>query len=164
MTRVRKIACKQRFSSGESGFSLVEILVVVAVVTIVAAITIPGVMGHLRVYRLDTAVSIISNKVREARMDAIKRNRVSTLRLDLAARTAQIRSTDNAGLEIDVGFPQRLPQNVILNAVGTVNISFDSLGRLPAGAQTFTIQETNSTMRKNISISPAGRVIVGPMY
>jgi Tfp pilus assembly protein FimT len=148
----------------EGGFSLPEILIVFLTVAIIVVIALPGSIRTLQLYRLDTGVSVIGNKLMETRMTAIKRNRTAWLRLDKTARTVVIRSTNSAGATIDVNFSESFPTGMILDESDSVEISFDSFGNSTAGSQTFTLQESNSNKRKDITISPAGKISVGNMY
>lgn len=148
----------------QKGFSLPELIIVLLVISILVVIALPKSIRQLQLYRLDTSVSVIGNKLMETRMNAIKRNRTSWIRLDKVAKTSQIRSTNSAGATIDVDFPERFPQGMILDAEDSIEISFDSMGRLSTTAPTITILETHSNKRKNITISPAGKISVGQMY
>lgn len=148
----------------QNGFSLSELLIVVSIIAILVTLTLPNGIRQLQLYRLDTSVSVISNKLMETRMDAIKRNRTSWLRIDKTAKTAQIRTTNSAGATIDVGFPESFPQGLDLDATNSVEISFDSMGRLSPGASSFILREINSNKRKNVSVSASGKTVVGQMY
>ena len=153
-----------RFIGKQGGFSLPELMVVLLIISILFVIALPQSIRQLQLYRLNTSVSAIGGKLMETRMNAIKRNRTTWLRLDKTAKTAQIKSTNAAAENIDISFPERFPQGMILDAPDSIDISFDSMGRLTGGTQTITIKETNSNKRKNITISPAGKITVGQMY
>ncbi len=153
----------QKFKK-EGGFSFPELLIVFLSIAILAVLSLPQSNRQLQLYRLDTGVSIISGKLMEARMEAIKRNRTTWLRLDKTAKTAQIKTTNTSAETIDVKSSESFPQGMILDASDSLEISFDSMGRLTTGTQTVTIRETNSGKRKDITISPAGKITVGQMY
>jgi Tfp pilus assembly protein FimT len=148
----------------QGGFSLPEILIVFLTVAIIVVIALPGIMQTLQLYRLDSSVSVIGNKLMETRMTAIKRNRTAWLRLDKTARTVVIRSTNSDGATIDVAMSESFPTGMILDESDSVEIRFNSFGNSTAGSQTFTLQESNSEKRKDITVSPAGKISVGNMY
>jgi len=151
-------------SNGERGVGLLEIVIVLAIILVVAVVAVPRALQSLRAYRVSTGVSMANEMLMSARMSAIKRNRTSWLTVDRTARTVQVRTTDNLGNTIDVGFPQRLPQGVNLNGTSNIDVGFDSLGRSSSGTQTFTIVEASSNLRKDVTVSPAGKVSVSGMY
>jgi Tfp pilus assembly protein FimT len=151
-------------SGPHSGFSVAEAVVAIAIIGILVAIAIPTTIRQLQLHRLDSSVSVVSSKIMEARMNAIKRNRTSTLHISLHDRHAIVRTTNASNDVIDIGQPESFYGGVSLDATNSANINFDSMGRLPAGAQTVTLVESNSGRRKNIFISPAGKVTVSNIY
>ena len=58
-----------------SGFSLVELLVVVAVAMIVMAVAVPSVTATMQSYALNSGTQIIASTVRSARLAAVSKNR-----------------------------------------------------------------------------------------
>ena len=151
-------------SGREDGFTINELLIVLLIISVLVAIALPNGLRQLQLYRLETSVSNISNKLSQARMNAIKRNRSSWLRVDPTARTVQVRSTDTSGTTTDVGYPELLPKGVSFATTSATEIAFDSMGRYSSGTQSLTIIDNDSRSRKDITISPAGKVSVGPMY
>lgn len=65
---------RERFIRPQEGFTLVEVLVVVSVVGIVAAIVIPSVLGWRPNYKLNQAGNDLYSTFQTARMLAVKRN------------------------------------------------------------------------------------------
>jgi type IV fimbrial biogenesis protein FimU len=66
--------------SPERGFSLVELLVVVAVMMALSAIAVPSFMQSIRIYRLNFAATSLQNMVEVTRFSAIRRNTQISLR------------------------------------------------------------------------------------
>ena len=64
----------QTLSKGKSGFTLIEMMIVIAVFAIVAAIAIPAFMSLLPGMRLNGAARQIMGDLMAARMDAVKQN------------------------------------------------------------------------------------------
>jgi Tfp pilus assembly protein FimT len=56
------------------GFSVVELLVVVAIVMVVSGIAIPQITGTLRSYQVTSAASQVADTIKFSRFEAIRRN------------------------------------------------------------------------------------------
>lgn len=59
---------------GERGFSIIELMMVVAVIGILAAVSGPPILNYLRVYGVRSAAALVAGEVQTARTQAIKRN------------------------------------------------------------------------------------------
>jgi prepilin-type N-terminal cleavage/methylation domain-containing protein len=59
---------------GAAGFSLVELMVVMAVIGIVAGTAIPAISNYLRTYAVRAASASVTQEIQTARAQAIKRN------------------------------------------------------------------------------------------
>jgi prepilin-type N-terminal cleavage/methylation domain-containing protein len=60
--------------SRQSGFSLVELLVVVAVIAIIAAVGLPNLAGYIRNYKIRGAAKSVASEIQTARSKAIMTN------------------------------------------------------------------------------------------
>ena len=141
------------------GFSLVELLIVVALITVLGTIVFPGMQATLEAYRLDSATYLIQGQLMDTKLNAIKRNRTVWLALDLGGRSYQVKSTvPGTATEVDLEGENYLPNGVTFASSSPVDVRFTSMGR-PTAAATVTL-ETASGTPKSISVSASGKIVV----
>lgn len=58
----------------QSGFTLVELMIVIGMIIFIALITIPGIMNWLPNYRLRSAAQDLMSNFQKAKLEAVKRN------------------------------------------------------------------------------------------
>ncbi len=63
--------------TGQRGFSLVELLMVVAISLVIAAVAVPNIMRAMGAYRLRSGIHAQAQVIQRARMEAMKFNRVT---------------------------------------------------------------------------------------
>lgn len=66
--------------SAQRGFSLIEVVVVMALMLVLSSIAIPSVMSSMNIYRLNNAATSLQNIIEVARFNAIRRNTEIDLR------------------------------------------------------------------------------------
>ena len=143
----------------QHGFSLAELLIIVGIITVVVAITVPGLQATLEGYRLDSAATRLSGKLMDAKMNAIKRNRPVWLTLDLGAGTMQVQCTDpdNPLLTIDLGSLELLPTGITFYSASSDEIAFTALGRPVLGPAAVTLRAPSGN-EKGVNVSLTGKV------
>ena len=143
----------------DSGFTLIEGLIVVAFLTVLAAFAVPSVRVAQEGYRVHTTAFNVAQKLSEARTDALKRNRQTWLLVDGINRTAQVQTNGATG-PINIGFPEQLPQGVSFVGVSsTLQIFYDTVGRPATPPVTLQLTTTNG-MTRTITVVATGRVTV----
>ena len=66
--------------SGQRGFSMLELVVVLAMIMVLTATGVPRIVNSLSVYKLNTASTSIQNLIEVARFNAVRRNTTISLR------------------------------------------------------------------------------------
>ena len=106
-----------------SGFTITELMVTIAVVAILASLAIPNFIDWLPNYRLRSGAEEIQSTLQFARITAIKRNATATVAFDIANETYR---ASVGGQAIRGG---RMPAGIDINsAFGGTSVQFDSRG------------------------------------
>lgn len=143
-----------------AGFTLIELMVVVAMVAILAAVATPSFREFVEAQRMrDTAFGLVSD-LSLARSEAIKRG--GNVALEPVADDDWAQGW-NVVVEVDgvdeVLSAQRAPGGgVELDPRGTTNVVFDRNGRsTTAGTVRFELTTSSQNRYRCISIDPSGR-------
>jgi len=150
------ISCRSAFSYPDKleqkGFSLVELLIVVALIGILSIIAVPQINTMTNHFRLNGATRLVWGDLQNAKMTAIKTNQSVVITFN---------STTNYSFPIGGGntFTRDLVSeypNIMVTKSGGGTITFSSTGMTQAA--TVTVQ--GSTGTKTISILGTGRVLI----
>lgn len=164
------------------GFSLTELLIVVAIISILTAVSVPSIWRTVKTYRLQGHARGVSDLLQRARYEAIKRNKTIAARLlngsdpgtvyiDLDGNNAMGRTEPRALLASGMAFlgsgsvPSTDSMGYGLTTVPSGIVAFDSRGTVdyldgaPAVYVVFVgFPEDSSCGYRAISLTPAGRM------
>lgn len=126
-----------RRSAGQRGYSLSELLVVVAIIGVLSLITIPGFMNMYRARKLRTSMTMLTNELRGAQRRAV--TNASLVRIAYAenGRAYYVFESANAGTSwTQVGVTRMVEDSVYFANEGSANAFTDTvddgaLGDLP---------------------------------
>lgn len=141
----------------EKGFSLIELTIVGLVIAIMITASIPSITRTLRLYRLESAIGLLSNRLSEAKITAIKRNQNASLRVNTTNRTLEV--LDASGNPISTTVVVPLPQDVSIASGSVTSVTFNSLGRNQSNSTTIIkFNISNPSSCKAMTISAVGRI------
>ena len=145
--------------NSQTGFSLIELIIVVLVAALLATLALPSIQRTMQLYRLETGTSYILHRLTEARLTAIKRNRDSWLEINQANKTLILKSTNDAGQQISLGYPTFLPEGIQFNGATPDSVVFTSLGRNRVNGNTqIKLKLTAANRNKTINIGITGNI------
>ncbi|MEX2272362.1 MAG: prepilin-type N-terminal cleavage/methylation domain-containing protein [Vicinamibacterales bacterium] len=175
----RGLSCDPARIGSNHGFSLPEVLLVVALIGVIGGVALPQVIEALQRYRLFSAGREVAAQIRSARLAAVTTNRVMIVRFNCpAARQYRfIEVTGNAAIDTDPdrcafppadsdpatlpnsdGLPAMLPDTMAFGATQDLQIGPTGLITPLAGGMPALIQVTNGTITGQITVSATGRV------
>jgi type IV fimbrial biogenesis protein FimT len=105
----------------ESGFTLSELMIAIAIIAILTSVALPGILGWLPKYRLGSAAGDILSAIEYARLTAVKQNTSAGLSFTTASDTYRlwIDNGDGGGVADDAA--ENGTERVVKN------------GKMPAG-------------------------------
>jgi prepilin-type N-terminal cleavage/methylation domain-containing protein len=146
------------------GFTLIEMVMVVAIGLVVAAMAVPTVNKVMNTYRLRAAVSSVTGAIQTTRYQAISSGYAYQVVLKKTAGTLQVQSDPGrTGTFANVGNAIPLTSSsiqVVLNADTTLQFRPSGLVQATTGATTLTLTYGSNT--ETITVSNYGNVKVTP--
>lgn len=153
------------------GFTILELLMVTAVLGIVAAMAIPAMNNAVERNKVFTTAELVAAQVREARLAAITRNAPVRVRFNCAGGRAMRLlavtgdpSIDNASNRCDLtqptdGSPVFLPENVTLSASSPL-LEVDGRGFITSigGTMPLFLSVNNGSHTRTVAVTGTGRV------
>lgn len=140
------------------GFTLIEILIVVALIGVLAGIAAPTVAAGIEQFNIISAGQQVASTLRAARFQAIARNRNVRVLFNSPAAGQYETEVWNTATSVwdSLTTSQSLPNDVSFGD-GVVNITIDTQGRItPATA--ITVTNGNVEHDRTITVSTSGRI------
>jgi type IV fimbrial biogenesis protein FimT len=132
-----------------SGFTILEMMVVIGIAAIMAAIAVPGFIGWFANYRLRSGAEEIQSTLQLARLTAIKQNKAATVSFNTGNETY---TASVGGQTFRSG---QMPAGINIDSVsGSGFVQFDSQG-VAASAVDIVVKNQQSKS-KTVSVKLAG--------
>ena len=147
---------KQKGTPSDHGFTVIELMVVLAVAVIVMGVALPNMMSWLPTYRLSAGARQLAGNLQLARMKAISQNTKYRLNFGVLPSTSYTFEKDDGGFATESG-PFSLPNGITVTVVSATS-EFQARGTVNA-ASGITLQNINS-LTKQVQISIVGRVAI----
>ena len=141
----------------ESGFTLIEVMIVVAIIGIASALAIPNYVEWKAQHDLREAVSEFSGNLNLARIVAMNRNRQATVTIQVGG-SGLINISGNTTGGIPIFSTQTMNRSVTGLPGGTTNVVFSSMGLSRTAAnQVIPIVNTRGLIY-SVLVMPSGKV------
>jgi prepilin-type N-terminal cleavage/methylation domain-containing protein len=136
-----------------SGFTLTELMVTIAVIAILASLAIPNFVAWLPNYRLRHGAEEIQSTLQFARVRAIKQNATARVSFDIANETYQ------ASVDGQIFRSGQMPAGIDINSAifgGGIFVEFDNQGTAINSTHGDAIVRNNLGRAKTITVSITG--------
>jgi type IV fimbrial biogenesis protein FimU len=152
---------------GYKGFTLVELMVTVAVLAILITVGIPSFVGLLNSSKADTEVGDMVRAFNYARLEAINRGVPTQVRAEAGSNwTGKLSVVINTGATAPTAASSTLrvipamSSAAALNTPNIVYIEFNNMGALTYPASALNITYTRGAVTRNFAVCVNGRVVV----
>jgi type IV fimbrial biogenesis protein FimT len=163
--RNSKTPTASRITGGARGFTLIELVIVVAVILLISAMAAPVARNMVRNYRLNAASSAVASAIQASRYQAIMVGCPYTLALTKASQNYQQATENITGTppscattfsNIGTAIPWASTKEIAISADTT--LQFNPSGTVQANSGALSFDLTLGTMKKSFTVSGVGNV------
>ncbi|MEX2222075.1 MAG: GspH/FimT family pseudopilin [Candidatus Rokuibacteriota bacterium] len=148
----------------QAGYSLIELVIVGAMISIVASFAMPSFLNYYRSAKVRAAAQTLSAILNQGRQLAIKDN-LTAVAVCITTTTMQFRQPDCSGASIPVAGLTGASNNINapdgINLTTSGNATFTKLGNAAPGA-TYTVTDPASGRTLSVIVAASGRIALGP--
>ncbi|MEK7724682.1 MAG: prepilin-type N-terminal cleavage/methylation domain-containing protein [Acidobacteriota bacterium] len=150
-------------AESQKGFTFPEVLIVLIIIAILAVIALPQLFSSVQLNRILTASSLITNKLSEAKMLAVKQNKNISLVIDETDLQVWLESNSTV-----IGSKESLPSGIKVKVSPNTSatkeyITFSSMGTLVTTPSTVLPYYEARSLEHPINVSISGKITRGEM-
>ncbi len=142
--------------SNKRGVTLIELVVVFAIIAIGSLLAVPNIGPWIANYRLRTATRDITSTLRVAQMRAVSNNLNYQVLFDVGAGTYRLQR--NSGGWVDEGTLQTLPTGIRINDPAPSNNPLTFSPNSSSNGGTITLKNTKNSQRTIAVLPSTGRI------
>jgi prepilin-type N-terminal cleavage/methylation domain-containing protein len=149
----------------QSGFTIIELAIVVAVIVITAAFSIPPIINYTRMYQLGVGAQNISTALQRARYLATSNNNTASIQINNVGNLIDIlQYTSASGTQPQNAGVATLPPGITISAGSPRSLSFDGRGTITPMPTQSPVIEVDGTFGFfiDVTVSPTGQVTMTP--
>jgi type II secretion system protein H len=140
------------------GVTLIELVVVIAIIAIGAVLVVPGIGPWIANYRLRTATRDITSTLRVAQMRAVSNNTNYQVSFNTGAGTYILQR--NSGGWVDEGAAQTLPTGIRINDPAPTNNPITFSPNSSSNGGTITLKNIKDSERRITVLPSTGRISI----
>lgn len=141
------------------GVTLIELVVVIAIIAIGALLLVPNMGPWIQNYRLRTAARDIVSTLRTAQMKAVSNNMTYQVSFNVGAGTYVLQRNTGGGW-VDEGAAQTLPTGIRINDPAPTNNPLTFSPNSSSNGGTVTVKNTRNSERKITVLPSTGRITI----
>lgn len=143
----------------KSGVTLIELVIVIAIIAIGALLLVPNMGPWIQNYRLRTAARDIVSTLRTAQMKAVSNNMTYQVSFNVGAGT-YVLQRNTGGVWVEEGAAQTLPTGIRINDPAPTNNPLTFSPNSSSNGGTVTVKNTRNSERKITVLPSTGRITI----
>ena len=155
--------CPRPPAFAPDGFTLIEMVIVLAILTVLTAVCLPLFQSATKSYRMSSAVLAVTGAIQSTRYQAIMHGYPYTLTLDPTTQTYQVKNELPGAAtftNVSTAIPWSADQGIALSPATTLQFSPGGIVTVNSGAMVLILND--GTVTETITVSEVGNVTVSP--
>jgi len=144
----------------KKGVTLIELIVVLVIIAIGAALAVPNIAAWLPNYRLRTATRDIVSTMRTAQIKAVSTNLAHRVQFNAEGGSYIVQRMTTAGAWVDDGVVQTIPTGIRFHQVDLAGNLATFNPNSTSSSGSVTVRNTRDTEKKIVLFAATGRIRV----